>query len=388
MSRYQDMLQLLPTQSTNIQYDHFLDLFPELLPLKTTPQDAYYHAEGDVWTHTKMVCDALLQSINYQKANDDEKFVLFYSCLFHDIAKPLCTRYEEKGRITSKGHSGKGCIDTRILLWKENVPFEIRENICNIINHHQVPFFVFNHSFKEPTYLVHELSLQAPLHLLMTVAKADMQGRFFVEKQKSLDDIELAMELALEENCFYNPKTFPDSITKMKYFQSEGKIDPRFPFYDHTKSKVIVLSGLPASGKNTWVSQNNQENLPILSFDDAKAQLGLQENDNVGKAVHMVIDQAKDLLRNEKNFIWNATHLSRQMRQKTIDLLLNYKAEVHLIYLEAPEEEIKKRNSQRDTTLTNKKIDEMLLKWEVPTSLESHYISYHIQKKNQKQLKM
>ncbi len=387
MSRYNDMLHLLPQQSQIIHYEYFLDLFPELVPLKTTPQDAYYHAEGDVWTHTKMVCDAIIQSNDYQKASENDRFILFYSCLFHDISKPLCTRYEDNGRITSKGHSGKGCIDTRILLWKENVPFEIRESICNIINNHQVPFFVFNHSYKEPQYLIHELSLQAPLHLLMPVAQADMQGRFFVEKQKSLDDIALAIELALEENCFYQAKSFPDSITKMKYFQSEGKIDPSFPFYDETKSQVIVLSGLPASGKNTWVTQNNPENLPVLSFDDAKAHLGLQENDNVGKAVHMVIDEAKNLLRQEKNFIWNATHLSKQMRQKTIDLLLNYKAEVHIVYLEASEDEIKKRNSQRDTTLTNKKIDEMLLKWEIPTSLESHHLSYHIQKKNTKQFK-
>ena len=49
---------------------------------------------------------------------------------------------------------------------------------------------------------------------------------------------------------------------------------------------------------------------------------------------------------------------------------------MHLVYLEAPEDEIKRRNSQRDSTLPNSKIDEMLFRWEVPSKLEAHYVTY------------
>ena len=90
----------------------------------------------------------------------------------------------------------------------------------------------------------------------------------------------------------------------------------------------------------------------------------------------MVTDRAKELLRKKEPFVWNATHLSSQMRNKTLDLLFNYNAHVTLVYLEAPEDEIKRRNTQRDTTLPNSKIDEMLFKWEVPLKLESHNVIY------------
>lgn len=382
---YQTMLELLPTQQSFLRYDDFLDLFPVLNALKTTPQDAYYHAEGDVWTHTKMVCDSLLLLPEYNNASQREKFILFYSALFHDISKPDCTKFEDSGKITSAGHSKRGCIDTRILLWKHGIDFDLREDICNIIATHQLPFFAFSPTsvkigqedkpIRTPEYIAHQLSWQLPLHLLITVAKSDMLGRHFVGKQACLDDIELFSHLAEEEGCLYQPKKFADNNTMLEYFRTTGKISPDYPFYKEKGSDVIVLSGLPAVGKNTWVKENSP-NIEVLSFDDAKDALGLVHGDNVGKAVHMVTDRAKELLRNKEPFIWNATHLSAQMRKKTLDLVLGYNAQVNLVYLEAPENEIKKRNSARDSTLPNSKIDEMLFKWEIPTKMEAHNVIY------------
>lgn len=380
---YQIMQELVP-HKLPVDYQPFLELFPQLELLKTTPQDAYYHAEGPVWPHTIMVCDALISSKEYGDASLDEKFIMFYAALFHDISKPACTKLEEDGRITSAGHSKRGSVDTRILLWRAGVPFDIRESIVNIIATHQVPFFAFadkpnktgsTKPYRSPQYIAHQLSWQLPLNLLIAVAKADMVGRHFEKKQDCLDDIALFRELALEENCLFQPKVFPDITTRMEYFRSTGLISPDYPFFKDKGSEVIVLSGLPAVGKNKWV-ENNAKGLEVLSFDDAKEMLGLVQGDNVGKAVHMVTDRAKELLRKKAPFVWNATHLSQQMRNKTLDLLYNYQAHVHLVYLEAPEHEIKKRNSERDTTLPNSKIDEMLFKWEVPTLLEAHSVTY------------
>lgn len=379
---YEQMCAALPVSNTP-HYEDFWDLFPTLKELLSTPQDKIYHAEGDVWTHTKMVCDALLANHIYQQASMDEKFVLFYSALFHDISKPACTKFEENGKISSAGHSKRGCIDTRIMLWKTGVPFQLREDICNIIATHQVPFFAFsdkvkpgsNRPLRTPEYIATQLSWQLPLHLLIAVARSDMQGRHYVGKQDCLDDIALFEEVALEQNCLYQPRAFADEHTRMEYFRTTGGISPDYAFYKQTGSEVIVLSGLPAVGKNTWIKESGHE-YEVLSFDDAKEALGITHHDNPGKAVHMVTDRAKELLRQKAPFIWNATHLSSQMRQKTLDLVLGYNARVKIVYLEAPEAEIKRRNSARDTTLPNSKIDEMLFKWEVPSKLEAHDIQY------------
>ena len=382
-AKYSDMLSLFPESGSVSEFEQFIELFPLLKELATTPQDKYYHGEGDVWTHTKMVCEALFTLPEYQSANYRDKFVMFYSALLHDISKPACTKFEDNGKISSAGHSKRGAIDSRIMLWKAGVPFDIREDIVNIIATHQVPFFAFadkakpgvDKPIRTPEYIAHQLSWQLPLNLLINVATADMIGRYFPEKQNSLDDIELFKVVAQEQNCYTQPKQFPDEFTKLEYFRTTGAISPDYPFFKEKGSEVIVLSGLPAVGKNTWV-EKNAKGLEVLSFDDAKEALGLVQGDNVGKAVHMVTDRAKELLRKKEPFVWNATHLSSQMRNKTLDLLFRYDAVVNLVYLEAPEEEIKHRNSQRDTTLPNSKIDEMLFKWEVPTKLEAHSVTF------------
>lgn len=363
----------------DVDYKNLMDLFP-LAQLATTIQDSYYHAEGDVWTHTKMVVDELINSNEYQRANEEDKFVLFYSALLHDISKPACTKLEDNGRVSSAGHSKRGAVDTRIMLWKYGVPFEQREKICNIIGAHQVPFFAFKEGKpgstpRTPEYIAHQLSWQMPIDLLIAVAKADMRGRHCVEAKDCLYDIEVFKELSMDEDCYNKPKVFPDEITRMKYFRSNGSISPNYPFFDKLGSDVIVMCGLPASGKNMWV-ENNAAHLPVLSFDDAKEELGIAHGKNPGAAVHLVTDRAKKMLANKEPFVWNATHIAAPMRQKTLGLLEAYNARVKIVYLEVPEDEIKRRNTNRDSTLPNDKIDEMLFRWDVPTPIESHEINY------------
>ena len=88
------------------------------------------------------------------------------------------------------------------------------------------------------------------------------------------------------------------------------------------------------------------------------------------------MDQAKELLRAKRPFVWNATHLSRQMRDKTLDQLFAYNAQVEIVYLEAPASVLFSRNNKRDTTLRNTDIERMLHRWELPTPAEAHAVRY------------
>jgi predicted kinase len=356
------------------------NLLTLLATLAITLQDPRHHAEGDVWTHTKLVVEALRSSEDYSVADEDGRFILFYSALLHDIAKAACTRLEPDGRITSPGHSRRGSIDARILLWRANVPFALREAICRIIAVHQLPFFALSGDREghRPEYLIHWLSWELPIAALCAVAEADMRGRLCADQQTALDEIALFREMAKEEGCLVAPKVFPDPHTRLTYFRSEGTIAPDYPFHQNAGSKVVVLSGLPASGKNTWVAAQCPE-LPVISFDDAREELGLKHGRNAGAAVHLATDHAKALLRTKSPFIWNATHLSGQMRKKTLDLLYAYDAEVEIVYLESPERVIKSRNRRRDTTLTNAGIEKMLFRWEVPSPIEAHVVNYCVE---------
>lgn len=360
----------------------WLEIIPSLADLAHTPQDPIYHAEGDVWTHTLMVLDALKASAAYAASDADTRLVLFLAALLHDIAKPSCTQVEAGGRISSAGHSRRGAVDARIVLWRLGVPFALRERICRIVATHQVPFFVLGNDRRgrRPEFVLHQLAEEGRVCDLHAVAHADMVGRTYHGKVSVLDDLALVRVMAEEEGCWSSPRPFADAHTRWRYFQTQGAVSPDHPFHQEPGSRVIVMAGLPASGKNTWVATHHPD-LPVVSFDDAKQALGWKPGDSPGAAVHWATDRARELLRARAPFVWNATHLSPSMRQKTLGLLADYHAETHVVYLEAPEPVLHSRNSARNTTLRGRDLTDMLHRWDVPLPWEAHSVRYLVQDK-------
>jgi predicted kinase len=379
IGNYEQLLAAVPCPAGDgFDWPALLALVPEITALAEVPQDPVHHAEGDVLTHTRMVCESLLTLPYYQQADEAQRFILFYSALLHDIAKPSCIVIDGR-RISSPGHSRRGSVDIRVMLWRAEVPFVLRERICRIVANHQVPFFAIkgNWADESPEFIVRRLSWEvSSIADLAAVAEADMRGRRCDDAQSTLDDIELFREVAREEGCLETPRQFADAHTRLMYCRSGGTMSVDHPFFQKPGSKVIVMSGLPASGKDTWVAAH-AKGLPVISFDDAREELGIKHGGNVGAAVHLAVDRAKALLRDKAPFVWNATHLSGQMRQKTLDLLYAYNAEVEIVYLENTEREIMRRNTKRDTTLSNAGIEKMLYRWEVPTPIEAHRVTYH-----------
>lgn len=375
-----ELERLVPFPGMTPDFSACLVLIPALELLATTPQDPFYHAEGDVWTHTKMVVEALVNSAPYAEATQAERFTLFYAALLHDISKPATTVIDEiTGKIGQPGHSRRGAIDARLLLWRAGVPFDQRETICRIIAVHQVPFFALkgDNSGKSTEFLINELSWQMPLWMLIAVARADMEGRTFVHKQACLDDIDLLTLMADEKGCLKAPAIFADDYTRTRYFRGANVL-PEYPlFREKVGSQVTMMSGMPASGKDTWVRQH-AKNLPVVSFDDAREELKLAHGKNEGMVAHKAFDMAKELLRKGEPFVWNSTHLSAQMRKKTLDLLYAYDADVNLVYLEHPEKTVLSRNARRDSSLNNKDLVRMLFKWEVPLPTEASTVDYRI----------
>jgi len=249
--------------------------------------------------------------------------------------------------------------------------------VCRIVAAHQVPFHAFDSRRGEsPERIARRLSWGLALADLVCVARADMRGRVCVDQQARLDDIALFEELAREDGCLDGPRAAASAHTRLHYARgAELHLDTAL--HQPPGSRVVVLSGLPASGKDTWVA-TNARGLPVVSFDDAKAELGLRHGENDGRAAHFAVDRAKALLRRREPFVWNATHLSDQMRRKTLDLLYAYDAEVRLVYLEVPARTLFARNAKRDTTLTNQALERMLHRWEVPLPWEAHAVEYQV----------
>lgn len=373
MWSWKQMAALVPhAAGDDVDWAACLQAFPQLELARTTPQDPVFHAEGDVWTHTQMVVRELLEDGDYARLAPAERETVFLAALLHDVAKCSTTQVDGHGRISQPGHSRKGALDARLMLWEAGAPVAQREAICRLIAVHQVPFFAFADSRRglSPEFIVRELSWQVDLHLLVLLARADIRGRICPDVGKVLVNIELLRELALEEGCLRTPRRFASAETAVRYFRG-AELHPDYALHEEPGSQVVVMCGLPASGKNTWVAQHHP-GLPVVSFDDARAELGLRHGQNEGAAAHLAVDKARALLRAGAPFVWNATHLSRQMRGKSVDLCLAYGARVQLVHLEAAKPVLLERNRNRDTTLSNAALLSMLHRWEVPLPTEAH----------------
>ncbi len=351
--------------------DKFLGVIPGLDLLSSTPQDPQHHGEGDVWTHTKMVVSELLKSWNGRSLED--QFILYYSALLHDLAKPSTT-VVGLDKITSAGHSVRGAVDARIFLWRAGAPFAVREAVCRAIARHQEPFWVLTKP--EPERLYRVWSVDQRLDLLTQVARADMLGRKCPDQQKLVEDLDLLTLMATEDNCLDTPYPFASPEVRMRYMEGSS-VSPDHSLHSENPLRVILTCGLPASGKSTWIKK---QGLPVVGHDETRASMRLKYGDNEGAVTQAVREQVRQHLRNRIPFIWNGTRLKKALRRKDVDFLRGYpEIEVEIQYFEAPERVLLDRNRTRDGTLTNNKIKDMLWTWEVPTPSEAHVVQYQVE---------
>src|SRR5947209_7885476 len=125
-----DLFAFCPTAPDwRVPWDEMDREYPFVRALAGCPQDPVHHAEGDVWIHTRMVCQALAGLPAWRELPHQEREIVFAAALLHDVAKPECTRTEPGGRISSRGHSRRGAILARQLLWRMDTPFALREQV-------------------------------------------------------------------------------------------------------------------------------------------------------------------------------------------------------------------------------------------------------------------
>jgi predicted kinase len=340
--------------------------------MRDCPQDPIYHAEGDVFTHVSLVCRRLCELEEYRALGEDDKQVLAWAAALHDMAKPACTIHEADGRITSPGHAARGAVMARPMLWGLNCPFFLREEICGLIHYHMKVFWALERD--DPARLVREISWRCRPRLLALLAQADALGRDCPDTEELLQKVELFRMLAREHECYDGPAEFCTPVARYQYFHERWH-DPRSAPYEDFRCQVILLSGLPGSGKDTWIQKEGPP-WPVISLDQIRRELKIAPTAPQGKVAEAAREKAREYLRAGQDFIWNATNVSTMIRRKCLSLLLDYKARVRIVYLEQPLLVLEKRNQARKDEVPWKAIEKMTRKWEVPTHLEAHEVLY------------
>ncbi len=328
-------------------------------------QDAEFHAEGDVATHTKMVIDALYELPEYTSSLSYEQTVLVAAAILHDIAKPICTVIKN-GKITSPRHAKIGEKVVRELLW--DADFTTRENIASLVRLHGLPLWILEKV--NPYSAAIEASLRVPNKWVYILAKADVLGRICPDKAQLLERIEFFKAFCIEQNCFETPFVFENTHSKFRYFFT--KTDFPAQLYDGTHFEIELLSGIAGSGKDTYLRQSQ---LPVISLDALRLELKVKHGDAHGQGlvVQKAYDMAKKYAAAKQSFVWNSTNLTTDMRSKLINLLSVYNPKFRITYLETSWNNIFTRRSADIPTTSLQKMIQIL---DMPLASEAHEVVY------------
>ena len=351
--------------------------------LRQCQQSPFYHAEGDAFFHTIMVCDALKSLPEYQELNERQKYILYVAAQLHDIGKIPTTIFVDSDWHTPH-HAPTGSRMVRELLWKDyglcwqKELMEVREAVCLLVRYHSYPPVAIERD--HPQLQLHRMAANGLLvpdfsiKMLCMLCKADMLGRKCNDQQEILDKIAMCEELAKEEGIYESCYPFPSSCTRRAFLAGHDVWKDQ-ELYDDTWGEVILMSGLPGTGKDTWI-KDNLSGIPVISLDDIRRANKIPATAEQGKVANLAREQAKEYLRRHQSFVWNATNITTQMRESLVSLFETYHAKVRIVYLETEWQSLLERNHSREDVVPQPVIEEMLGKLVLPEAYEASKVEW------------
>ena len=359
----------------NKQRDSLAEKFDWINDMQQTEQDPYFHGEGNVLEHTKMVLSCLEQMTAFQALDEQLQEILWAAALLHDVEKRSTSVVEPDGRISSPGHARKGEYTVREILFRDiPTPFFIREQIAGLVRYHGLPVWLMERSDAQKKLF--EAAERIDTSLLKILSEADVSGRICSDKEQLLEQVAFFEMYCREQDCWGKARNFATTHARFHYFNTENACPDYVP-HEKFRSRVILLSGLPGMGKD-YLIKRRYPDWAVISLDDIRRKHKLKPTDSSanGWVIQQAKEQARNYLRKDAPFVWNATNITRLMRSQLIDLFRTYDAHIQIIYIEKPYSIWIEQNREREYPLPQPVLEKMLHKLEIPQVWEAQEVEY------------
>lgn len=381
---------------------------PLLLKLEETEQDPEWHAEGNVFIHTNMVIDEMYKIFEEKDLSLSDKYILLMSAIFHDIAKPLVSKWKEVlgvNRLTAKGHE----YDGMSYLFYKFLELDLTESesrqILDLVGYHQMPkLLVVKEGYTQWDYKWLTKTTRGELFYLLELA--DMRGRETLEYEEQLEYMELFKLYAQEYNCFDQisgldlelRKLFVENFketdekalsyligkTKKRLIDKDIK-DPLVSYQKYFEHKnnhgtLYLMCGVSGSGKSTAVSNliKNEGVTTVIELDALRANHDIKRN-NRREVDGRVRQEAKEMLKRalskKESVIFDACNQRKDFRSQICDLAEEYFAKTVLVFIKTPMSQCIKNDQDRSVRTVGSYVIETQVKtFQYPEDIEFNEI--------------
>ena len=361
------------TRATNAQILDWAQTQSWARAMAACQQDAQWHAEGDVWTHTRMVFAEVEQLAEWPSLDRPAQIQLLLTALFHDAGKPATTTVDpQTGRTHSAKHALVSTEIVRGVLRELNCDLVTREQIAALVRFHGRPQHLLEKT--NPEREVISMSWIVNNRLLYLFALADTRGRDTKEMDRPEENLHLWKLVAEEHGCADHPYAFANDHARFLFYRDQLS-NLSFAPHEGFRCTVTLMVGLPGCGKDTWLARQ-RPTLPVVALDAIRAELDVEPTENQGEVIQAAREKCREHLRASRSFAFNATNITRQTRQRWVDLFADYGARVEIVYLEPPIATVLSQNKRRTNPVPEGVILRLLDKLEPPTLTECHSLTF------------
>lgn len=344
-----------------VQLDDDLDW---IALMRACAQDPTHHPEGDVLAHTQMVCEQL---------DGTASRPLRWAAKLHDVGKIITSR-EEQGHIRAPHHAEVGSRMARLLLWRLGWPWTEREHVARLVrNHMRPPFLAQQLDEVQAARIACDLAVGGAIWSeLLALSAADASGRGpTMPAHAQVEELELLGMWLGEHGMLDGPPTFASSESRLRSLT--GSWQPHVASPDPSGARLVIMSGLPASGKSTHAGALDMQ---VVSLDELRTRLdghGRQLSGRVRQAAGAAIRTA---LAAGESCCLDATGLTRQARSPWLRLGREYGALVEIHCIETDVEQLLARNRARSgrARVPDGVLASMAASWQMPSPDEAHEI--------------
>ncbi len=356
--------------------------WPELFADMRRTRDVSAADGDDVLASAQAACERLIGLPEFRSLNDRQRQIVFLACFLHDVGKTLTTKRIKRQWI-SPNHDLRGAELARYLLWTDYKlagtmdMLSFREAVSLLVQHHEKPLMfqdILKQGDAESTFHVMSLSSHGILVNDFSLILLGILGLAVAKTADEADACKRFMETAERAGCLSEPPKFADETSRFAFLSRKSR-DASAVVADDTWGEIVMMAGLPGTGKDTWIGRNHPE-LPMISLDEIRKEIHVLPTEPQEPVVSLAYSRAREFLCNHTPFLWNATNITTDIRNRQLSMFMRYGASVRIVYLETSVDEQYRRNRNRVAVVPEEAVTRMRRHLVLPTIHEARRVEY------------